>query len=165
MQMSYSKSPKLLDWVLCSMRWDLFSVIGGPCKFIFCNWGPLYAVTPTRMPGHDCPPGPHAAEFLREAAMWQNARFRSWQSMPSLIQTWNFPEFIERECEVRIHGAWCILINHRRWCCEWFILGLIKVAIPHLRAYGPSCTFLIYTVESPTHHCTRTCPLLATWGS
>jgi hypothetical protein len=30
----------------------LFSVIGGPCK--------RYAVTPTRMPGHVCLPGPHS---------------------------------------------------------------------------------------------------------
>jgi hypothetical protein len=39
-----------------SMRGDSFSVIGGPCK--------RYAVTPTRMPGHNCLPGPQTVPTL-----------------------------------------------------------------------------------------------------
>ncbi len=39
----------------------LFSVIGGPCK--------RYAVTLTRMPSHNCLPGPHSAASARGAAM------------------------------------------------------------------------------------------------
>ncbi len=42
-------------------RGFIFSVIGGPCK--------RYAVTPTRMPSHDCLPGPHSAAPARGAAM------------------------------------------------------------------------------------------------
>jgi hypothetical protein len=34
-----------------SMRWGFFSIIAGPCK--------RYAVTPTRISGHNCLPGPH----------------------------------------------------------------------------------------------------------
>ncbi len=49
----------------------LFSVIGGPCKRYAVT-----AVTPTRMPSHNCLPGPHSAASARGAAMWQNARFR-----------------------------------------------------------------------------------------
>jgi hypothetical protein len=41
-----------------SMRWDLFSVIRGPCK--------RYAVTLTRMPVHNCLPGPHSAASMEE---------------------------------------------------------------------------------------------------
>jgi hypothetical protein len=41
-----------------SMRWDFFPVIKGPCK--------RYAVTLTRMPVHNCFPGPHSAASMQE---------------------------------------------------------------------------------------------------
>jgi hypothetical protein len=43
---------------MCSMCWDLFSVIGGPCK--------RYAVTLTRMPVHNCLLGQHSAASMEE---------------------------------------------------------------------------------------------------
>ncbi len=118
-----------------SMRWDLFSVIWGPCK--------RYAVTLTRMPVHNCLPGPHLAASVTGSAQWSPL------SLPISAQTHST---LVHSCNKHISCACTVPLSAAYVCMGWSSprsgfasrrqsTSVTESCLVMLARYLPWCTF------------------------